>query len=69
MEQALRKGFGLEQDPAVHQSDLIAAIRKAKLEVNDSGKKTVASTEKAGPEGNSKPINPIDNIFDKFGDA
>lgn len=67
MEQALRKGFGLDQDPVIHQSDLISAIRKAQLEVSPSSKKTPASTEKAGPEGNKTPTNPIDQVFDDFG--
>jgi len=67
MEQALRKGFGLDQDPVIHQSDLISAIRKAKLETAESGKKTVLATEKAGPEGNKTITNPIDETFDSFG--
>jgi hypothetical protein len=68
MEQALRKGFGLEQDPVIHQSDLINAIRKAQLEANPKDKKTEASLSKAGPEGNSKPQGtPIDAVFDSFG--
>ena len=51
MESALRKGFGLEADPVVHQSDLIVLLRKAGLENAESQKRTPAPTEKAGPEG------------------
>lgn len=66
VEQALRKGLGVESDPVIHQSDLISAIRKASLEASESQKKTPAATEKAGPEGN-KPNNPIDALYDNFG--
>lgn len=66
MEQALRKGFGLENDPTIHKSDMIAFFRKAQLEAADSQKKTPAAIEKAGPEGN-KSGNPIDQIFDSYG--
>lgn len=43
-----------------------SAIRKAMLETSESGKKTPAALEKAGPEGN-KPSNPIDKMYDNFG--
>jgi hypothetical protein len=66
MEQALRKGFGLEQDPVIHQSDLISAIRKAQLEASPTEKRSPAAEEKAGPTGNMKPDNPIDNLFKPF---
>jgi hypothetical protein len=66
MEQALRKGFGLENDPTIHKSDMIAFFRKAQLEATESQKKTPAALEKAGPEG-SKSTNPIDQIFDNYG--
>jgi hypothetical protein len=51
MEQALRKGFGLDNDPVIHQSDLVAAFRKAALE-NTEKQRAPAASEKAGPEGN-----------------
>ena len=66
MEQALRKGFGLENDPTIHKSDMIAFFRKAQLESAESQKKTPAALEKAGPSG-SKLGNPIDNIYDNYG--
>ena len=66
MEQALRKGFGLENDPTIHKSDMIAFFRKAQLEATEPQKKTPAAVEKAGPEGN-KTLDPIDKIYDDFG--
>jgi hypothetical protein len=65
MEQALRKGFGLENDPVIHQSDLVSALRKASLAQSEPSKKTPAAVEKAGPEGN-KPTNALDAVFDKY---
>jgi hypothetical protein len=64
MEQALRKGFGLEQDPVIHQSDLLAALRKATVE--NAEKRSPAATEKAAPEGN-KPQEPLDEAFKQYG--
>jgi hypothetical protein len=61
MEQALRKGFGLEQDPVIHQSDLVTALRKAALEKTDNTR-SPAAAEKAGPEGN-KPKDPFDEMM------
>jgi hypothetical protein len=52
VEAGLRKGFGLENDPVIHQSDLVAALRKAALDQTESQKRTPAPTEKGGPEGN-----------------
>ena len=66
VEHALRKSFGTEADPVIHQSDLIAAIRKASLEATEPNKKTPATVEKAGPEGN-KPQSPLDIAFSKYG--
>ena len=66
MEQALRKGFGLENDPTIHKSDMIAFFRKAQLESTTSQKKTPAAIEKAGPAG-SKSTNPLDQMYDNFG--
>jgi hypothetical protein len=67
VEQALRKGLGLENDPVLHQSDMISFMRKAALEAQtESGKKTPATIEKAGPEG-TKSSNPIDTMYDSFG--
>lgn len=65
MEQALRKGFGLEQDPVIHKSDLIAALRKASLEQSEPAKKTPAAIEKAGPTG-SKSENALDKVFEQY---
>ena len=64
MEQALRKGFGLDTDPVIHQSDLVAAIRKAALENADPTKRTPAPTKKAGPDGN-KTAHPFDAAVEK----
>ena len=64
VEKALRKGLGLENDPAVHQSDLIAAIRKATLE-NAEKRSPAASTKASGPEGN-QPSDPIDKMFNAY---
>lgn len=66
MEAALRKGFGLDNDPTMHKSDMIAFFRKTQLENAEAQKKTPAATEKAGPEGN-KSGNPIDKVFDSYG--
>ncbi len=46
MEHALRKGFGLENDPVIHQSDLIAALRKAALDQGTGEKRTPVPKEK-----------------------
>ncbi len=65
VEQALRKGFGLENDPVIHQSDLISAIRKAQLETAESAKKTPAPdalTKSTGPDGNAPPMNPFQKM-------
>jgi hypothetical protein len=67
VEQALRKGFGLEQDPVIHMSDLVKYGRKIGLENSESGKKTPAALEKAGPEGTGKIENPIDAQLKAFG--
>lgn len=64
VEKALRKGFGLENDPVVHMSDLIEYGRKQALEKAETGKRTPASETPAGPEGNT-PQNPIDELFEK----
>ena len=64
MEQALRKGFGLDTDPVIHQSDLVAAIRKAALDNADPTKRTPAPTQKAGPDGN-KTADPFDTAVEK----
>lgn len=64
MEQALRKGFGLEQDPVIHQSDLVSALRKAALEKTENTR-SPAAAEKAGPEGN-KPEDPFDKMLKPF---
>jgi hypothetical protein len=66
MEQALRKGFGLEQDPVIHQSDLITAIRKAQLEATPPEKRSPAATPKAGPEGNKPAGDALDALFKPF---
>ncbi len=64
MEQALRKGFGLDNDPVIHQSDLVAAIRKAALDNAESAKRTPAPKEKAGPDGNT-PKDSFDAAIEK----
>jgi hypothetical protein len=66
MEQALRKGFGLEQDPVIHQSDLISAIRKAQLEASPTEKRAPTADAKAAPDGNRTSTNPIDTMFNTF---
>lgn len=66
VELALRKGFGLEQDPVVHMSDLIGAIRKATLEQAETQKRTPAPVEKGGPEGTEKP-SPLEDLLTKYG--
>jgi hypothetical protein len=65
MEQALRKGFGLENDPVIHESDLIAALRKASLaESGDVGKRTPAPAATA-KSGEPKPADQkSDNPFE-----
>ena len=70
MEQALRKGFGLETDATLHQSDIPALMRKAALEIADSQKRTPIA-EKAGPEGNKSPVkDPYDETLkQKLGGA
>jgi hypothetical protein len=65
-ESALRKGFGLENDPVIHQSDLISAIRKAQLEASPTEKRSPAAEEKAGPTGNKLNENPLDKMFSPF---
>jgi len=65
MEQALRKGFGLDNDPVIHQSDLVAAIRKAALDNADPSKKTPAPKEKAGPDGNAPQKDSFDAAVEK----
>lgn len=65
MEQALRKGFGLENDPVIHESDLIAAIRKAQLAASGGeGKRTPAPAASA-KSGEPKPADQkSDNPFE-----
>jgi ribosome-associated translation inhibitor RaiA len=67
VEKALRKGFGLETDPVMHQSDIIAYMRKVELEKAETLKKTPAAIEKAGPEGAGTAPNPIDNLMKQYG--
>jgi len=64
MELALRKGFGLDNDPVIHQSDLVAAIRKASLETSTPAKKTPAPIEKGGPEPKGSK-DPFDQAVEK----
>jgi len=64
MEQALRKGFGLDSDPVIHQSDLVAAIRKASLETSTPAKKTPAPIEKGGPDPKGSK-DPFDQAVEK----
>lgn len=64
VEAALRKGFGLEQDPVVHMSDMIEYGRKIALEKADTGKRTPAKEGGATPEGNLS-TNPIDKMFNE----
>ena len=64
VERALRKGFGLESDPVIHMSDLIAYGRKAGLEKSEPEKRT-PGTENAGPDGVAPAVNPIDKMFDE----
>jgi len=64
IEQALRKGFGLENDPVVHMSDLIEHGRKLALAKTDTDKRTPASETPAGPDGNVK-LSEVDRMFEK----
>ena len=59
----LHKGFGLEHDPIVHESDLIGLGRKLALEKSEPNKRTPA-TESPGPDGNV-PESPVKKMFDK----
>jgi len=65
MESALRKGFGLDNDQVIHQSDLVAAIRKAALENAETAKRTPAPKEKAGPDGTASPQDAFDKAVEK----
>lgn len=66
VEQALRKGFGLENDPVVHMSDLIAHGRKLGLETSAPEKRSPATSPTPGPEGIQKAgDNEIDKLFDE----
>ena len=60
-ERKLRAALGVEEDPVVHQSDLVAAIRKAFLEFSGAKNQAPAATEKAGPAGN-QPDDPFDAL-------
>lgn len=62
VEQALRKGFGLEQDPVVHMSDLVSYGRKIALEKAEPDKRTPGK-EGGGPEGTLKEPTGVDAIF------
>jgi len=64
IEQALRKGFGLEQDPVVHMSDMITYGRKMALEKADTGKRTPAKEGDKGPEG-TVATDPISKMFNE----
>ena len=66
VELALRKGFGLEQDPVVHMSDMISAIRKASLEHAETEKRTPGPENKPGPEGTVTP-SALDKLLEEFG--
>ncbi len=72
MEAALRKGFGLDNDPVIHQSDLVAAIRKAQLTEADTDKRTPApdaTTKSAGPEGNAPELTALEKAVKQFEEA
>ncbi len=62
VEKALRKGFGLEQDPVVHMSELISYGRKLALEKGESDKRTPGK-EGGGPEGATAEPTGVDAIF------
>jgi len=64
VEQALRKGFGLEQDPVVHMSDMITYGRKMALEKADTGKRTPGKEGDKGPEG-TVATDPISKMFNE----
>ena len=64
VEHALRKGFGVENDPVIHMSDLVAYGRKSALETAETGKRTPTAETPAGPEGNVE-LSPVDTLFEK----
>jgi hypothetical protein len=66
VEKGLRKSFGVETDPVIHQSDLVAALRKAALATGGEEKRSPAGVEKAGPDGNT-PENPFAKKLKEFG--
>ena len=72
MEDALRKSFGLDEDPVVHASDLQKFVRKMQVETAQPGKKTPGSPGATGPEGNAQDLRTpqskeIDDLFKAVG--
>ena len=59
-ERKLRAALGVEKDPVVHHSDLVAALRKAALEANGGKNQAPAATDKAGQ--NDKPEDPFEAL-------
>ena len=64
IEKVIAVSLGVKNEKATFSP---SSIRKAVLEATESQKKTPAAIEKAGPTG-SKSTNPIDNLYDKFGE-
>ena len=64
IEQALRKGFGLENDPVVHMSDMIEYGRKLALDKAETAKRTPGAETPGGPDGNLQ-LSEVDKMFAK----
>lgn len=61
----LTAAFGERQPVALNKADLAKLGRRIALENSESGRKTPAPIEKAGPEGNT-PADPIDKLLKAY---
>lgn len=61
----LTAAFGERQPAALNKADLMKLGRRIALENCESGRKTPAPIEKAGPEGNV-PASPIDKLLKEY---
>jgi len=59
-----RRGLGIDPDPVMHKSEMVAMIRKMALEKAETGKRTPGPETPAGPDGNVQ-LSEVDRMFAK----
>ena len=65
VQEVIDAAYSISKATQVNFCDLHKTLRKAMLENSESGKKTPAAVEKAGPEG-TVPMHPIDKMIKDF---